>query len=366
MNPFKFGSVVDGEHFTNRNPEIARIKSVLDSSNHLVMISPRRFGKTSLILKVALKMDRPVIYLDLQLTTSANDFAAQLLRKVHKLYPYKKFQQFLRNFKITPAITLNVQTNNIDITFHPQSRPEIVIEDVLRLLEDISSENKKLIVIIDEFQEIKRLEPWLEQKLRAIIQHHKKVNYVFLGSKESLMKEIFEKKKSPFYHFGFLMPLGKIPVDEFMRFLTSRFRGITDNAHAIAEEIIKITGSHPYYTQCLAFSVWEALSARKQSEAPVQAAMNELVGIHDNDYERLWGTMTKTEQKIMIGLAEGELPPLSDAFRRRYDSGATSTTFSALKKLEERGMVIKLDGKYETDDPVFSKWLIIRRTGMWY
>ncbi|GAB1441975.1 ATP-binding protein [Ignavibacteriales bacterium] len=365
MNPFKFGSVVDGEHFTNRIAEIARINSVLESKNHLIIISPRRFGKTSLILKTVRKMDRPVIYLDMQLMTSTNDFAAQLLKKVHKLYPYKKFQQFLKNFKITPAITLNVQTNNINITFHPQSAPEVVIEDVLRLLEDISSDDNKLIVIIDEFQEIKRLDTWLEQKLRAIIQHHKKVNFVFLGSKESMMREIFEKKKSPFYNFGFLMPIGEIPKEEFMEFLTSRFIEITDNAPAISEEIIKITNSHPYYTQCLAFSVWEVISKQRGNEAPVQTAIAEMVKIHDNDFERLWTTLTKTEQKIMLGLVEGDLLPLSEAFRQRYELGANSTTFSALKKLEEKGMVIKLDSKYEIDDPIFSKWLIGRRVGEW-
>ncbi|MDD2229126.1 MAG: hypothetical protein PHY48_06940 [Candidatus Cloacimonetes bacterium] len=81
-NPFKFGTIVDGEYFTNRVKETAQIKSVLASENHLVMLSPRRYGKTSLITKVVSELDRPFVHLDLQLLTGEQDLAEQLLKKV--------------------------------------------------------------------------------------------------------------------------------------------------------------------------------------------------------------------------------------------------------------------------------------------
>ena len=88
-NPFKFGSIVDAPYFTNRSEEIKKVKTILASDNHLIIISPRRFGKTSLISKVIKEIDRPVIFLDLQLITNTEDFAAQLLKRVYRIYPVK-------------------------------------------------------------------------------------------------------------------------------------------------------------------------------------------------------------------------------------------------------------------------------------
>ena len=86
-NPFKFGSVVDSPYFINRQEEIEKVNSYMNSENHLIIISPRRFGKSSLVNKVMKEIERPFILLDMQLVTTAEDFAAQLLRRIYRLYP---------------------------------------------------------------------------------------------------------------------------------------------------------------------------------------------------------------------------------------------------------------------------------------
>jgi uncharacterized protein len=129
-NPFKFGSIVDEPFFTNRTREMVQVRSIINSSNHLIIISPRRFGKSSLIFKVISELDRPVIALDLQLITSIEDFASQLLKRVYRAYPFEKIRQFVKHFRIIPSISINPVTNDVDIAFQPTSSQMPLLEDV--------------------------------------------------------------------------------------------------------------------------------------------------------------------------------------------------------------------------------------------
>jgi hypothetical protein len=361
INPFKFGSIVDMPYFTNRCEEIKKVKSILMSNNHLIIISPRRFGKTSLISKVIKEINRPSIFLDLQIITNVEDFAAQLLKRVYRIYPFEKIKQIIKSFRIIPNISFNPMNNEVDIKFQPVSSGSILVEDALNLLEKISEKKKKIIVVFDEFQEIKNIGKDLDRQLRSIIQHHQNINYVFLGSQESLMRDIFEKKKSPFYHFGYLLPLDKIPYQEFSTFLCYGLKSVTVKSIEISKEILEITRAHPYYTQQLAFNVWELLNNAGKIKNSVEEALNEIIRHHDMDYERLWNTINRTDMKILIGMSLSEIPPLSSEFSKKYFTGASSTIFSGLKRLAQKGMVIKTGSGYEIDDPFFKRWINLRR-----
>ncbi len=365
-NPFKFGSIVEGSYFTNRNNEIKEVKSILESENHLIIISPRRYGKTSLIYKVIKELKRSFIILDLQIITSQEDFAEELLKRIYRLYPFEKIKNAVKNFRIVPLITINPVSNEIDVSFKTtrSSSISIPLEDVLNLIEKLSSVENKLIVVFDEFQEVKRIGKELDKHLRSILQHHKKINYVFLGSQESLIRDIFEKKKSPFYHFGYLLPLEKIPYEEFKFFLRSRFKKITNDSSIIVDSIVKFTNCHPYYTQQLSFAVWEILERSGKQIAGIQAvetAEYVLIKRHDIDYERLWNTLNRTDMKILIGMSFSNLSPLSGEFAKIYNIPAHSTVFSSLKRLMMNGFIVKNKNSYEIDDPFFKKWIIERR-----
>lgn len=359
-NPFKFGSIVDLPYFTNRKEEIKKIESILASENHLIIISPRRYGKTSLIYKVVKTFERPVISLDLQLITSSQDFAAQLLKRIYRCYPFERVRQFIKNFRVIPSISVNPYNNEVDISFQPSSVSALMVEDVLNLIENLSTTRKKAIVVFDEFQELVKIEKNLPNLLRSVMQTHQKVNYIFSGSQESLIREIFEKKKSPFYHFGILFPLGRIPYNDFMAFLNSGFAEISSTSEHLSESVLKITECHPYYTQQLAFFVWEIIKAEKETEDPVEEAVSELLRIHDMDYERLWNTLNKTDMKILIGLSLTGMSPISALASKEYDI-AISTAFSSLKRLMINGLVNKITSGYEIDDPFFKRWIRVRR-----
>ncbi len=362
MNPFKFGSVVDEPYFTNRVNELKQIDRLLQSQNHLILISPRRFGKTSLILKVAGVLDRPVIFLNLQLITDLKDFAAQLLKRIYRNYPFEQLKQLVKNFRIVPNLNINPATNEVEISFQPVSSSFPILEDVLNLLEVLGSKGKRPILIIDEFQEIKRIENNLDRQLRAILQHHKNINYAFLGSIESMMREIFEKKKSPFYHFGQLITLGKIPANDFKAYLFKGFEEKFLFADELSEAILKFTKCHPYYTQQLAYTLWGNIEINTNVETMIKQTVDKLIQIHDIDYERLWLTQNQTDKKVLIALAQNEQAILSDSFNRKYGISATSTVFSSLKRLMYQGYINKVNNSYELDDPFFAEWISGKRS----
>jgi len=360
-NPFKFGSIVDEPYFTNRVEEQLSITKILQSATHLIVISPRRYGKTSLIKKVITSLKRPLIFIDMQLITDENDLAAQILKKTYRLYPFAKLKNSLKHFRIVPSINLNPQTNEVEVTFSPTTNYLPILEDVFNLLENLGSDKNKPIVVIDEFQDIKRIGANLDRQLRAIIQHHQNINYVFLGSVESLMKEIFEKKISPFYHFGQLMYLSKISYDDFSDFLSVGFENYTKDSRYLATKILDITHCHPYYTQQLAFNVWNIWNSGSEADEIINLAVNHLIQIHDLDYQRFWQNLNQTDKKILLIIAKGYINILSQSTLVQMGIPSTSTLYSGLKRLIQHGYIIKENDKYELDDPFFKIWLLKNR-----
>lgn len=350
-NPFKYGTIVAEPYFTDRREEFKTILNFLNSPNHLILISPRRFGKTSLIKKVLSNLNRRYIYINVQKAVSTADLASLLIKEAIKGHPLEKIKTYLRNFRIIPTISMNPITNGIDISFSATGDGNVLLEDAFDLLESIGSSDNRLIVVLDEFQEILSLEKGIDKRLRSFMQEQSHVNYIFLGSQESMMTEIFEKVKSPFYHFGQLMYLKKIPYEDFFTYIVQGLKAVALNAEAIAKEILQITQCHPYYTQQLSSTVWDLLAYKKiaQDEPPVKTAIAQLIAIHDLDYERLWMSFSKTDRRILRDVAIGN--PLSSP------GYATSTNYTAANRLMKSGYLIKID-KYEIEDPFFQRWVL--------
>jgi hypothetical protein len=362
-NPFKFGSVVDGPYFTDREDELERIASYINGENHLILISPRRFGKTSLIRKIVNESKRNYVFLDIQIVLSAEDFASQLLKRIYRIYPVQKLKSYIKSFRLIPVVSINPVTGEPEISFKPGSRELTPLEDVLNLIEKLGTDKKKIIVVLDEFQDIFRIDRMLDRFLRSVMQNQRHINYIFMGSSESMIREIFEKKSSSFYRFGTLMTLGKINKDKFKLFLEEKFADITAKSKELSEEIPGITDSHPYYTQQLASMVWELLVRSGFSSGIVETAANEIVQSHDNDYERLWNNFNRTDMTVLNGMSASDISPLSDEFSKLNGTGASSTVFSALQRLTQKGILLKEGSVYTIDDPFFSRWIVLRRNG---
>ena len=347
-NPFKFGSVVDGKYFTDRSSEKAYLTQILDSPNHAVLISPRRFGKSSLVKEVLNSQKREVISVNLQAITSIHRLAEALYRQFFKTRPIEKAKKFFSQLRVIPTITLNPVTGNPEFSLQPSADKQVILEDVFSLLEK-AGEKKRIIVVLEEFPEILQIDKNLDKILRAIIQEQKNINYILLGSQEEMMKKIFLRKKSPFYHFGTIIHLDKIPADDFRTYIEDRLP--TDaRGKGISDDILSFTSCHPYYTQQLAFQVWYILHLNNNKETVVSDAINQLVQAHDFDYARLWESMNRTNRIVLLRLAKGDSSVLENP------ELPTSTLFSALKRLTTAGILLK-NGKYTIDDPFFKLWI---------
>lgn len=350
-NPFKFGSVVDEPYFTDRINELAYIKHSMNSANHIVLISPRRFGKTSLVKKAIKEINRPSIFINLQMAVSVENLASLLLKEIFKLRPFEKVKHLMTHFRVIPTISTNPFSDAVDVSFQPSLDTIAILEDAFALLEKVSSPTKRIITVFDEFQEIMGIEKGLDKRLRAIMQEQQNINYIFLGSQESMMTQIFERKKSPFYHFGILMHLDKIPYDDFMQYITQRLPLKYDTqAKDIAKDILNTTLCHPYFTQQLASQVWEILTYSDVKEDIVKEAVEQLTIIHDLDFERLWMNFNKTDKYILLNLAHKKQPSSTRSL-------PTSTIYSSVKRLMQMGYIIKIN-EYEIEDPFFRNWLI--------
>ena len=348
-NPFKFGTIVEAEYFTDRTEEVAYIRHFVESANHLILISPRRFGKSSVVAKALNKSGRKSITVNLQQVTSVADLSAKLLREFFKVHPIERIRHLVSHFRIIPTLTTNPITGLMDVSFQPGVDASILLEDVMALIENAHTQQDRIIIVFDEFQEILDLAPRLDKKLRAIMQKQEHINYILLGSQESMMTDIFEKKKSPFYHFGEMMRLGKLPREDFHRYLSERLKSrFADNYDELADRILDYTGCHPYYSQQLAANVWNISVLQPEKENALEAAIDHIVISHGLDYERLWMNFNRTNKWILQSLAKNRMLQTGEY--------PTSTIYSALKRLQKDGYVIYSD-HYEIEDPFFKKWI---------
>ncbi len=358
-NPFKFGSIVDGKHFTNRVDEITRLKNILNSANHLILIAPRRFGKTSLVQKALSNIKQKSIYMNMQTVNSVDEFAALILKKVYNQFGIERLKSKIKNFRIIPDLSINPITQEVSVTFNTQTENNMyLLEDALNMINNQAAKNNRIICVFDEFQDIERIDKNLSAQLRSIIQNHTNVNYIFLGSQESMMKYIFENKKSPFYHFGSLLTLKPISKTDFFNFIKQGFNetsvNITDDQ---INALLSFTSCHPYYTQQLAFNVWNTVQLNNYSDDILENTISQTVQVHDYDYERLWQNLNNTDRKIIAGLCNLTSRPLSSEFGKKTGLHSSSTILSGIKRLIEKGYLIYSDNSYTIEDPYFKLWV---------
>ena len=131
-NPFKFGTIVEEEFFTDRVNEVAYITQFVRSANHLILISPRHFGKSSVVAKALKQSKRKHITVNLQQVTSVSDLSAKLLREFIKVHPLERIRHLITHFRVIPTISTNPITGSMDVSFQPGVEGSVLLEDVLK------------------------------------------------------------------------------------------------------------------------------------------------------------------------------------------------------------------------------------------
>ena len=263
---FVYGMSVGGDNFTDRIEETKRIKLDFENGINVILISPRRMGKTSLIKKVISEMDSPeikVVYVDIYDCRSEYDFYNRFAETMMKSTG-NQLEQVMENIKrflvrVSPKLSFSPEPNSefsVSLGITPRDYSP---EEILDLPERIAKEQGiRIVVCIDEFQQIGEFADSLtvQKRLRGVWQHHQHVSYCFFGSKKHLMENIFQSRRMPFYQFGEMLHLKCIPTEYWVPFICSRFEKYGKKiSEKYAARICHTVKNYSSYVQQLAWNV---------------------------------------------------------------------------------------------------------------
>ena len=263
---FVYGMSVGGDNFTDRIEETKRIKLDFENGINVILISPRRMGKTSLIKKVISEMDSPeikVVYMDIYDCRSEYDFYNRFAETMMKSTG-KQLEQVMENIKrflvrVSPKLSFSPEPNSEFSVSLGITSKDYSPEEILDLPERIAKEQGiRIVVCIDEFQQIGEFADSLtvQKRLRGVWQHHQHVSYCFFGSKKHLMENIFQSRRMPFYQFGEMLHLKCIPTEYWVPFICSRFEKYGKKiSEEYAARICHTVKNYSSYVQQLAWNV---------------------------------------------------------------------------------------------------------------
>lgn len=374
-NPFRYGSVVSGVQFVGRRQEFAELEMDMRSGQNVVLIAPRRYGKTSLVLAVAEHLREQgvlVAYYDLLTAPNkamfANGLATVLYRDLvgWKDRTWQRVMDFFSRLAFSPRISMGSDGNpTVDLGLAERGRD--VDEALVRLLEIpgqvAKDQEKKVAVVLDEFQEAPELDEHLPALVRSVWQMQPKVSHVFLGSQRHMMQRIFTHDNEPMYKMAKPLLLGPIDRTAFVAFILGRFaatdRQITDEA---VERILQITQCHPFDTQELCHFTWNLATLDQAVATPelVDRAVERVLVAENARYTDLWSRLTKQQRLVLSALmaSGGTSSIYSEAYRRRYGLGPGSSVQRALKTLLESDLVEETSpGHYRVPDTFLRAWL---------
>src|SRR5689334_16083004 len=225
-----------------------------------------------------------------------------------------------------------------------QEDQDRVLQHLLELPEQFGRErDKRVVVMLDEFQEIVTLDPSLPALLRATIQTQEYVAYAFLGSRKHLMTRVFTDRNEPLYRSARPLPLGPIPPVDFATFIRRTFESTEVWIdEAAIERIVSITDGHPHDTQELAHFAWERGDDRGSvvTVADVDAALMDVVRAEDAHYTTLWESLTRAQRAVVQALAtDPTASPYSHEFRSRHQLGSAATVQRSIQAVVERDVV---------------------------
>ncbi|MDW8296380.1 MAG: ATP-binding protein [Raineya sp.] len=364
-NPFVFGKVVAGENFVNRHEEITLLQNHFNHQIHTILISPRRWGKTSLVLQACQTMPNTkqfrFCYLDLFGVRSEQEFyqkfASEIIRKTAT--KWQEIGSWLKNFfrHLKPKISIGNQENEWSLDFEVSDNQHI--EEVLNLPEKIAQKkNLKMVVCLDEFQNIDSFTETtsFQKLLRSYWQHHQKVSYCFLGSKRSMMSQIFEKQKMPFFKFGQVLHLNRIATEHWIEFLQKSFQATQKTISPTqALQIAEIAQNHPYYVQQIAFWVWLETDKIVQNDA-LEKAIKHVIAQNEPFYEQIVENLSHSQIQLLKAIVQQEKQLSSQETIKKYHLGTSALIVKNQRILQEKEIIFSEKKQYRFEDPLLEKW----------
>ena len=378
-NPFVYGEVVPAGAFADREAELDRLVDDLAAGQKVFLISPRRYGKSSLVRQALTALSRRGL-LTIELTVSAySSYVAFLEGYARALTASESRWQRARDW-LTAAITSTRPEIRLEPQAAGQGRFTVAFpmvrtdRDVTRLANElfalpgrIAADRKRSVVIaLDEFQAIDAFNGGsVEHALRAAAQHQRHVGYVFAGSEPSLMEKMIGPRR-PFYKAGPVMRLERIPPDVFAAFIEERFAGSGVRTEpGLGAAIVDLAGNLPYDVQRLAHETWDdvrAAGAKRATLDDLHATLGRLLSEQDTLFEALWQRLTLAQRAVLRAtVLQSGRELLSAETRNRFRLGGASSIQASLTALIKQDLLVKEAGRYLVVDSLLREW-VARKT----
>lgn len=369
INPFRVTGKIAPEYFCDRVNESARLIKSVTNGNNMVIISPRRMGKTGLI---QFCYDKPEInnayytfFIDILHTSSLREFTYLLGREIYRtLLPRSRkmatlFIQTIKSisgkFGFDPVTNLpvfNVELGDIE-------RPEYTLDEIFEYL---SRADKPCIVAIDEFQQIARYpEKNIEALLRTYIQKSDNCSFIFAGSERHIVQEMFTSAARPFYHSADIMELKAIPAEVYIPFVIRHFE--MRNRYVAAADVLKVYNlfqGHTYYLQKTFNESFADTSEGEECTSDIiQAAIDNIVASNDTIFREILSNIPEKQKELLYAIAkDGEARGITSAdFVKRHSLTSASSVQSAAKKLLDKDIITEINKVYSLTDRLFAMWI---------
>jgi uncharacterized protein len=385
-NPFEFGRAMRADSIVDREEELRRLMAAARNGERLFLIGPRRYGKTSLLNYMQSQLEREgviVLKYDVEKFETTQLLAKALLSGAIRTLtgPVDKMgalaaRQIKRFFgTLKPELSYDVTEQTWSVSVFGDRRADTaslpLLTDVLDGIDAMAASQKRTVtVVLDEFQQlVADGGVTAERQIRASVQTHQHLSYIFAGSKTRLLTDMTTHHARPFYRMGSSLFLGPIPRSAFAPFLTDGFeaRGFKVVTDAI-ERILDLAEDVPYSVQRLAHRCWDLLAGTGKTLTPifVERTLERIALEEDPAYTQLWLSLTTVQKKALSAVigASGRLL-LSKAVNDQYGLPVASMQ-KALKALTERGIVREEQTlgalRLRLDDPFLATWLKVART----
>jgi hypothetical protein len=378
-NPFVYGEIVPLTSFVDREVELERLVADLRSGQKIFLISPRRYGKSSLV-RQALRISARQGALTVDVTVSSySSYVAFLEGYARALIAaetrVERVRSWLRDMLRGVRPELRIESS-------PEGKGKIAVSfptvrtdrDIAHLAEQVfalpgriaEARGLRMAISLDEFQGINAFNGGsVEHAMRAAVQQQRNVGYVFAGSEPTLMERMLGKSR-PFYKAGPVMRLEKIPADRFATFIESRFRATGMKPEAgLGTAIVDLAGNLPYDVQRLAHELWDDVKPAGRRSVTIDhlhETLKRLLGEHQTLFESTWQRLPLTQRAALRAtvLEEGRAL-LSADVRARHRLSVTSTLQAALSGLVKQDILTREGTRYTVVDSLFREW-VARRT----
>lgn len=365
---FVFGKPVEGLSFTDREMESARLSANFAAGINTFIISPRRWGKTSLVKKVIAENKdgrKLFVFLDVFKAKTPADFCGILANATLKQTSsaldelWENIKSFLERINVGIKLAPDSQSKlDLDFGLSKETAP---MEAILSLPQRIAEKrNVEIVVCIDEFQQIALFEESLtfQKMLRGVWQNQSRVTYCLFGSKKHMMESLFDEESKPFFKFGDIIYLKRIPLQYWKVFISGKFSsaGKTISEEQI-EEICRTVDAHSSYVQQLCWYVF-LFSGDEVTEEDIKNGIEELIVQNTALFESRTETLTPVQMRFLMAVANGVQDGFSSAeVISKYKLGSSASSVATRKSLLDKGLLSVESGKTVLADPVMGLWL---------